>query len=114
MNDNCIHNAGSSIIGVSYNMTNFTLSCVTSHGIATYINDDGCNSNKQVVSFSQYVLDPQTMRYNNILKWHSQDQSNYICSTRSSVTTSYAVLLTEFGFGKSLNIIALLDHHFIK
>ena len=96
-----IIHAGSSIISVSYNMTNFILSCVSSDGIATYINDDGCNRRQQFVSFSQQVLDPLTMRYNNVLKWRSQSQSNYICSTRNSIATSYAVLLTEFGVGKS-------------
>ena len=101
MNDNCIHYTGSSIIGVSYNMTNFTLSCISSDGIATYVNNDRYNSKQQVVSFSQQVLDPLTMTHNNVLKWRSQSQSNYICSTRNSIAASYAVLLTEFGVGKS-------------
>ena len=101
MNDNCIHNIGGSIIGVSYNATSFTLSCVTSDGIATYINKDDCNSKQQLVSFIQQVMDPLTLRYNNLLRWHSRGQGSYICSTRNRDAASYAVLLTEFGVGKS-------------
>ena len=103
VNDECIYNTdiNVSIIGVSYSIANFTLSCVTSGGIATYINKDNCGSKQQLASFSQQVLDPFTIRYNNVLKWRSQNQSNYICSTRNSIAVTYAVLLTEFGAGKA-------------
>ena len=92
---------GSVIIGVSYNATSFTLSCVTSGGIATYINEDRCGRKQRLVSFSQQILDPLTLRYNNELRWGSQSQGSYICSTRNRESVSYAVLLTEFGAGKS-------------
>ena len=92
---------GSQINSISYNAANFTLSCVTSGGIATYINKDECDSKqKQLVSFFQYLMDPITLRYDNVLRWGSQGQSSYICSTRNRETLSYAVLLTDFGVGK--------------
>ena len=91
----------SAIDGVSYNTTNFTLSCVTSGGIATYMSKDDYVSKQQLFSFSQQVIDRSTMRYNNVLRWDSQGQGSYICSTRHRATASYAVLLTEIGVGKS-------------
>ena len=98
-----MHNiyVGGSIISVSYNTTSFTLSCVTSDGIAAYINKDDCNSKQQLVSFIQQVMDPLTLRYNNLLRWRSQGEGSYICSNRNRDAASYAVLLTEFGVGKS-------------
>ena len=92
---------GSQINSVSYNATSFTLSCITSGGIATYINEDDCDSKQQLVSFSQHLMDPITLRYyDNVLRWGSQGQSSYICSTRNREALSYAVLLTDFGIGK--------------
>ncbi len=92
---------GSTIIGVSYNTTSFTLSCVTSGGGAAYINEDQCGSQQQLISFFQYSIDSLTMRYNNELRRRSQSQGNYICSTRNREAVSHAVLLTEFGVGKT-------------
>ena len=92
---------GSQINSISYDAANFTLSCVTSGGIATYINKDECDSKqKQLVSFFQYLMDPIILRYDNVLRWGSQGQGSYICSTRNRETLSYAVLLTDFGVGK--------------
>ena len=82
---------GDSIIGLSYNATNFTLFCVTSGGVATYVSKEDCSHEQQLLGFTQQLLDPAAMRYNNVLWWDSQSQGNYICSTRSRVATSYAV-----------------------
>ena len=96
------NNTGDAIIGLSYNAMNFTLSCVTSGGIATFVDGDNCLSPKQeLVGYSQQLLDPLATRYNTALTWNSQSQGNYICSTRSTTAISYAVLLTEFGAGKT-------------
>ena len=95
------------INSVSYNATSFTLSCDTSDGIATYISEDECNIKQQLVSFSQQVVDPFTLRYSNELRWRSQGQGSYICSTRNRVAVSYAVLLTEFRYGKSICFLGL-------
>ena len=79
---------------------NFTLTCVTSGGAAyaTYANKEKCNR-QELVSLSQQVLDPVTVTYNNMLTWNSQSQGHFMCSTRNKVSTSYAVLLTEFRAG---------------
>ena len=94
-----INNAGNSIVSLSYIQTNFTLSCVTSGVPAVHINKK-CHQ-KQPVGFSQYVLDPVSMKYNSVLAWGSQYQDHYICSSRSRRITSVAVLLTEVGAGKT-------------
>ena len=102
------YNTGSSIVGASYNATSFIFSCVTSAGIATYMNKDECSNTQQLVSFSQQVLDRSTLRCNNELRWDSQSQGSYICSTRNREAVSYAVLLTEFGIGKnSINYLII-------
>ena len=81
---------------------NYTLLCVKSGGIATFIGVDSCTMSReqQLVSYSQLILDPLGSRYNTVLTWKSQSGGHYVCSTRSSAAISYAVLLTEFGIGK--------------
>ena len=44
-------NTGRSIVGASYNTTSSTFSCVTSGGIATYMNEDECGSKQKLVNF---------------------------------------------------------------
>ena len=80
---------------------NLTLSCVTSGGIASLVDGDNCSRKQELVSYSQQMLDPLATRYNTVLTWNSESQGNYMCSTRSATATSYAVLLTEFGAGKT-------------
>ena len=101
MNDDCTNDTVDSIVGLSYNATNFTLSCVTSDGVATFVNKEDCSHEQQLLGFTQQLLDPAAMKYNNVLRWDSQSQGNYICSTRNRMATSYAVLLTEFAVGKT-------------
>lgn len=79
----------------------FTLSCVTSGGIATFIDGDACSHEQELVGFSQQLVDQLGTRYNTVLSWGSQSRGNYICSTRNRTAISYAVLLTEFGVGKT-------------
>lgn len=65
------------------------------------MNKDDCDSKQQLVSFSQHLMDPIALRYyDNVLRWGSQGQGSYICSTRNREAVSYAVLLTDFGIGK--------------
>ena len=96
-------NIGRSIVGASYNTTSSTFSCITSGGIATYMNEDECGSKQKLVYFFQYSIDIDilTLKYNNELRWGSQSQGSYICSTRNRDSVSYAVLLIEFGIGKN-------------
>ena len=46
-------------------------------------------------------MDPITLKYDNMLRWGSQGEGSYICSTRNREAISYAMLLTEFGVGKN-------------
>ena len=82
---------------------NFTLSCVTSGGpgIATIIDgDSNCDRDRELVGYSQQIPDPLASTYDTVLTWNSQNQGNYMCSTRSTTAISYALLITEFGAGK--------------
>lgn len=85
---------------------NYTLLCVTSGGIASFIGVDNCTTvshEQELVGYSQRVPDPPVLRYNTyntVLTWKSQSGGHYVCSTRSSTAISYAVLLTEFDVGK--------------
>ena len=69
----------------------YTLLCVTSNGIATFVDGDNCTNmshEQELVGYSQRVLDPPALRYNTVLTWKSQSGGHYMCSTRSTTAIS--------------------------
>ena len=83
---------------MTYNDTTDTLICTSTGGLVS-VSAGSCSS-RAPVSFSQHIVGRVTMRYGNVTIWRPEDQGKYVCSVRSELKSSHAVLLTEYDVSK--------------